>query len=187
MFRWWFWWHSVEAARYTLWFPWNHVSALAQNRDVLTAPGLTDEQRYIGNTHNIDEYIGGDLQKIAISFVDPGELGIDAAAMPAAGIHASACGHVYLRRPRLHSATMVHLVRDTDEGFELRSRYWLGDRISLGRGNRALDLDQLAGTLGLKARLAGERLAFEQLLHDQIEFTHLADILPGLYAEFGPG
>ena len=37
MFRWWFWWHSVEAARCTLWFPWNHVSALAQNRDVLTA------------------------------------------------------------------------------------------------------------------------------------------------------
>ncbi|ANI93302.1 DAPG hydrolase family protein [Dietzia timorensis] len=187
MLRWWFWWHSVEAARYTLWFPWNHVSALAQNRDVLTAPGLTDEQRYIGNTHNIDEYIGADLQKIAISFVDPGELGIDAAAMPAAGIHASACGHVYLRRPWLYSATMVHLVRDTDEGFELRSRYRLGDRISLGRGNRALDLDRLAGTLGLKARLAGGRLAYEQLLHDQIEITHLAGILPGLYAEFGPG
>ena len=108
-------------------------------------------------------------------------------AMAAADIHASACGHVYLRRPRLHSATMVHLVRDTDDGFELRSRYWLGDRISLGRGDRPLGLDRLAGALGLKARLAGERLAYEQLLHDQIEFTHLAGILPGLFAEFGPG
>lgn len=177
----------MEAARYTLWFPWNHVSALAQNRDVLTAPGLTDEQRYIGNTHHVDEYIGGDLQKIAIRFVDPGELGIDTAALPAAGIHGIACGHVYLRRPWLHSATMVHLIRDTEEGFELRSRYRLGDRISIGLGNRTLDLDRITATLGLKSRLADERLAYEQLLHDQIEFTHLAGILPGLFAEFGPG
>ncbi len=187
MFRWWFWWHSVEAARYTLWFPWNHISAIAQDRDVLTAPSLTDAQRYIGNTHHVDEYIGPELMKIAIRFVDPGELGIDTNAMAGAGVSGSACGHVYLRRPWLHSATMVHLIRDTDDGFELRSRYWLGDKLALGRGRARLSIDRLASSAGLKARVAGERLAYEQLLHDQIEFTHLAGILPDLYAEFGPG
>jgi len=186
MFRWWFWWHSVEAARYTLWFPWNHVSALAQDRGVLTAPGLTDEQRYIGNSHVIDEYIGADLQKITIDFVPPGELGIDEGALAGAGIHGSACGYVSLRTPGLRCATMVHLIRDTDDGFELRSRYFLADHLVLGRGNRTLDIDKLVPA-SAKTRFAGERLAYEQLLHDQIEFTHLASFLPDLYAEFGPG
>jgi hypothetical protein len=27
MYAWWFWWHSVEPARYTLWYPYNHTSA----------------------------------------------------------------------------------------------------------------------------------------------------------------
>jgi 2,4-diacetylphloroglucinol hydrolase len=33
--------------------------------------------------------------------------------------------------------------------------------------------------------MAGERVAYEQLLHDQIEFTHLATFLPELWSEFG--
>ena len=186
MFRWWFWWHSVEAARYTLWFPWNHVSALARNRDVLTAPGLSDEQRYLGDSHVIDEYIGAELQRITIDFVAPGELGIDQNALAGADIHGSACGYVSLRKPGIRCATMVHLIRDTDDGFELRSRYFLADHLVLGRGRTALDIDK-AVPAPMKARLAGERLAYEQLLHDQIEFTHLAGLLPDLYAEFGPG
>lgn len=185
MFRWWFWWHSVEAARYTLWFPWNHVSAIAQNRDVLTAPGLSDTERYVGNTHRIDEYIGADLQKILIHFVSPSELGLDEGAMAAADVHGSASGYVYLRTPRLRAATMVHLTRDTDDGFELRSRYFLADHLTLGQ-NRAIDLDRFVPA-PVKTRLVGERLAYEQLLHDQIEFTHLASFLPDLYREFGPG
>jgi hypothetical protein len=30
-------------------------------RCVLTAPGLTHEQCYIGTTHHVDEYIGADV------------------------------------------------------------------------------------------------------------------------------
>jgi hypothetical protein len=37
----------------------------------------------------------------------------------------------------------------------------------------------------MRRRLAGARVGYEQLLHDQIEFTHLATFLPELYAEFG--
>jgi hypothetical protein len=38
----------------------------------------------------------------------------------------------------------------------------------------------------MRRKLAGARVGYEQLLHDQIEFTHLATFLPELYAEFGP-
>ena len=43
MFQWWFWWHSVEPARYALWSPYSHVSAAPVDRHVLTAPGLSHE------------------------------------------------------------------------------------------------------------------------------------------------
>jgi hypothetical protein len=39
--------------------------------------------------------------------------------------------------------------------------------------------------LGVKRRMAGARVAYEQLLHDQIEFTHLSTFLADLHAEFG--
>jgi hypothetical protein len=34
--------------------------------------------------------------------------------------------------------------------------------------------------------MAGERVAYGQLLHDQIEFTNLSTFLPELYRPFGP-
>jgi len=184
MYRWWFWWHSVEPARYTLWYPFNHIQATPVDRSVLTAPGLTHEQRYIGNTHHVDEYIGPDLVQIAIRFVDPAELGFDTGRFEGAGIVGHACARVALRRLNLEAATMVHLARRTADGFELRSRYWIGHNVSLTAGGRSLSLDSVASRLRIKPRMAGLRVAYEQLLHDQIEFTHLSTILAGLYGEF---
>jgi 2,4-diacetylphloroglucinol hydrolase len=185
MFRWWFWWHSFEPERYTLWYPWNHVSVRRKDLAAASAPGLSHEQRYIGSTHIITEYIGPDRMKIEITFVDPASWGFDVARFAAAGISGHACGDVFLQPIRLRAGTMVHLIRDTDDGFELRSRYWLADRPSISVAGRELNLSLPATLLGIKRRLAGERVGYEQLLHDQIEFTHLASFLPKIYAEFG--
>lgn len=38
----------------------------------------------------------------------------------------------------------------------------------------SVPVDGVAASLGRKRRLAGERVAYEQRLHDQIEFTHLS-------------
>ena len=187
MYEWWFWWHSVEPARYTLWYPFNHIRAMPVDRSVLTQPGLTHEQRYVGNTHHVDEYIGPDLVRIAIRFVDPADLGFDTSRFAAAGIVGHACARVALRRPNLEAVTMVHLARRTDDGIEQRSRYWIGHDVTLTAAGRTLSLDALASTLGVKSRMAGLRVAYEQLLHDQIEFTHLSTILAGLYGEFSRG
>ena len=186
MFRWWFWWHSVEPARYTLWYPHNHIQANPVDRSVLTAPGLSDEERYVGTTHHVDEYIGPDLVKIAISFVDPAEMGFDTARFEAAGIVGHACARVSLRRPELAAVTMVHLARETEDGFELRSRYWIGHDLTLRVFGLEASLDAAAASLGVKRALSGERVAYEQYLHDQIEFTHLSTFLAELYGEFGP-
>ena len=185
MYRWWFWWHAVEPARYTLWYPTNHIAAHPVDRSVLTAPGLTHEQRYVGTTHHVDEYIGPDLVKVAISFVDPAELGFDTSRFAEAGIVGHACARVSLRQPRLEVVTMVHLARETADGIEQRSRYWIGHRPRLHAFHRTVDVDTAATKLGLKRRLAGARVAYEQLLHDQIEFTHLSTFLAELHGEFG--
>ena len=183
MYQWWFWWHAVEPARYTLWYPTNHIAAIPLDRRVLTAPGLTHEQRYVGTTHHVDEYIGPDLVQIAITFVEPAELGFDTGRFREAGIVGHACARVSFRRPRLEVVTMVHLARQTPDGIEQRSRYWIGHQPRLHAFGRSIDLDIPATKLGIKRRLAGERVAYEQFLHDQIEFTHLSTFLADLHTE----
>jgi hypothetical protein len=185
MYSWWFWWHSVEPARYTLWYPYNHIAAHPVNRAVLTEPGLTHEQRYVGNIHHVDEYIGSELLRIAIRFLDPAELGFDTSRFGAAGIVGHACARVSLRDLPLEVVTMVHLARATPDGIEQRSRYWIGHDAKLKVFGRKLSVDKIGAALGTKKRMAGKRVAYEQLLHDQIEFTHLATFLPQIFREFG--
>jgi hypothetical protein len=185
MYKWWFWWHSVEPARYTLWYPHNHIAAHPQDRDVLTRPGLSHEERYVGTTHHVDEYIGSELVRIAIRFVDPAELGLDTSLFEEAGIVGHACARVSLREAPLEVVTMVHLARKTAEGIEQRSRYWIGHDVKLRILGRKMSVDAAGAALGIKRRMAGERVAYEQILHDQIEFTHLSTFLPELWREFG--
>jgi 2,4-diacetylphloroglucinol hydrolase len=185
MYAWWFWWHSVEPARYTLWYPYNHIRARPLNREVLTTRGLRHEERYVGNTHHVDEYIGSELVRIAIRFVDPAELGFDTSRFAEAGIVGHACARVSLRDVPLEVVTMVHLARATADGIEQRSRYWIGHDAKLRLFGTKLSVDKLGAALGTKRRMAGVRVAYEQLLHDQIEFTHLATFLPDIWSEFG--
>lgn len=187
MLSWWFWWHAVEPARYALWYPFNHVSARSAATDRLTARGLSHQQRYIGTTHHVIEYIGASKVDIRIEFVDPAELGMDTTRFSDAGVVAHACAHVHLTRPPARVATMLHLARATDDGFELRSRYWIGDRVILRAARRSVSVDRILDRTPIRRRLAGATVAYEQLLHDQIEFTHLSTFLADVHAEFGEG
>jgi hypothetical protein len=78
----------------------------------------------------------------------------------------------------------VHLARRTDDGFELRSRYWIGHDITLRAFGRSVPLDGVAAGLGIRRRLGGERAAYEHLHHHLIEFTHLSTFLAAIYREF---
>lgn len=186
MYSWWFWWHAVESARYTLWYPHNHVSVQPQKPEVLTQPGLTHEQRYVNTTHHVGEYIGPEFLRVAIRFVEPGELGLDQSRFAEAGIVGHACARVGLLGTGLEAVTMIHLARETEHGIEQRSRYWIGHNPQLQTPLGKLPLEPVA-LPAVKRKLAGARVGYEQLLHDQIEFTHLGTFLPDLYREFGPG
>ncbi len=186
MFSWWFWWHAVEPERYSLWYPYNHVSACSLSPELLTKPGLSHQERYIGTTHLVTEYIGPQRVEITISFVDPSYYGFDVSCFAEANIVSHACGEVWLQKPSIRIGTMIHLVRRVDDDIEVRSRYWLADSVKMKVPliGYELSLDGLAQTFGLKSRLAGLSVGYEQLLHDQIEFTNLASFLPEIYRRF---
>ncbi|MFB7214109.1 DAPG hydrolase family protein [Streptomyces sp. NPDC056255] len=65
---------------------------------------------------------------------------------------------------------MLHLVRTTADGSELRSRY------IFDRGKTCSTDEERAEALGF---------AYEMLLHDQTEFTHLSTFLASIHQEFG--
>jgi 2,4-diacetylphloroglucinol hydrolase len=185
MLSWWFWWHAVEPARYTLWYPYNHVRVRSSSPERLTQPGLGHAERYLGTSHHVVEYIGPKKVDILIDFIDPAELGMDTSRFDDAGIVAHACAHVRSTRPRARIVTMLHLARATRDGLELRSRYWIGDDVRLEVAGRQVRPERLLDGSRLRRRLAGAAVGYEQLLHDQIEFTHLSSFLARIHGEFG--
>jgi 2,4-diacetylphloroglucinol hydrolase len=166
MFQWWFWWHSVEPERYALWYPYCHVSVEAKNKAVLTQPGLTHEQRYVGNTHILTEYLNDRKNKIEITFLDPAELGFDTSRFKEAKIVASACGIVTLQNPNAEFCTMVHLARQTENGLELRSRYYIGHNMHLHLLGMRLRINKKLANFILKMQGVNIQTAYEQVMHD---------------------
>ncbi|MFE9252769.1 DAPG hydrolase family protein [Streptomyces sp. NPDC007088] len=192
MWDWWFGWHSNETARYKLWYPDAHqFSALGEDRSADRA--LTDRQRYVDNVSYVDEYVGGSLQRLAIRFTDPTRLGFDE---PAPG-HAVICARVGLSQYPVAQGWLVHQVRPTTDGAEMRSRFFLDDTQVLdlpghsvpGRG-AALLTKRAARKLGnsalphLGGRALGPTFGQDLMYHCGAEMNHLASFLPQLHEEF---
>ncbi|MET7397151.1 hypothetical protein ABZS66_27075 [Dactylosporangium sp. NPDC005572] len=181
MLAWWFWWFTGEDERYILWHPYTRVGVGMKDRDALTRPGLTHEQRYIGNTAWTVEYVGASRVKAGTHFVKPADWGLDGTRFAEAGIGASVLGELMTNGLRV--GRMLRLAREIEGGFELRTRFWIGDRVLLGRNG--LDIGPALRALGLKKSLVTDMTAYEQFANDQAGMTHLARLLPSLYREFG--
>lgn len=192
MWDWWFGWHSTDSARYKLWHPDAHQFA-AIGEDRSTDRTLTDRQRYHDNVSYVDEYIGSRLNRLAIRFVDPGTLGFEDAVGTT-----HICAHVGTSQVPVGIGWLVHQVRPTDHGCEMRSRF------ALGHGG-LLDIPAHSTSMPALARLmtnpvgrlvsgpvvsvasrysASDRLGHDLLHHCATEMNHLATFLPELYAEF---
>ncbi len=180
MWDWWFGWHSVESARYKLWHPQAHgFCALAEDRT--TARGLSDRQRYVGNVSYVDEWIGDQLQQLAIAFHDPVAAGFE---VPAG--HTVVLGRVGSSIAPLDLGWLAHQVRPVSGGVEMRSRFYLNVP-----GVRSVDAGQAFCAV---ARGVGDTVtqplpfpvtfARKLLRHCGEEMNHLASFLPRLHARF---
>lgn len=160
---------------------------------LLERDDLPHRQRWLGSTHAVGEFIGDRWVGVRIEFREPGDLfGLGASweELRAAGCEAAVCGVLWDARLPLKVGEMVHLWwRRGGEGgghLELQSRYYLGHEVCVDvLGLFRVSVDRLGGWLGIKRVLAGDKVAYEQFLHDQTEFTNLASFLPDLYREFG--
>lgn len=177
MWDWWFGWHGSDARRYKLWHPRAHVSAQWKDDSRITgSAGRGTDGRYVGRTSLVQEYIGSDYAKIGISFVEPSVLGIDPAAL---GDSVAVCARVGSIELPVDIGWLVHYIRPTAGGSEMRSRFWKGGpHVAVRGGNRLTDN---AVRLLVARQLPDPR---DLIVHCAQEMNHLAAFLPALHARF---
>lgn len=171
MWSWWFGWHGCDARRYKLWHPRAHVAA--RWRDGGSGPG------YIGRTSLVEEYLGSQFTRAAISFVPPASIGLDEGRLNGA---VAICARVGSGDLPVDVGWLVHHVRPTAWGSEMRSRFWMGGRHVALRGRTSVANRVLAPVA--ERQLPDPR---DLLVHCAQEMNHLAGFLPGLYRTFAAG
>ncbi len=185
MIDWWFGWHGIETERYKLWHPQAHLFSQTRYQRTELA-GLTDRQKYIGNTAYVDEYVGPEVFRLAISFRHPRELGLDQEAFKDAGVSTAICARVGFSDRPIDSGYLIHLMRDTANGCEMRSRFWMGE-LHLRSLPERNPVDRLLDSSLIRRRVIPNRLGRDLLIHCAEEMNHLASFLPNLFEQESRG
>ena len=192
MWDWWFGWHSTQSSRYKLWHPEAHI-ATGVGEDRSQMQGITDRQKYIENVSYIDEYIGDEYSRLTVRFADPQKQGFPPSGPGETTILAR--GGAY--EAPVGFAWLVHQIRQTEDGCEMRSRFILNvtELFKLPAHSVTTPVGKLLTTrpvnalaAGIFRRLKGAKLhgfCPALLYHCAQEMNHLASILPDLYEEFG--
>lgn len=175
MFDWWFAWHSLEDLRYKIWDPDDHFYARADNRAHVLDKTLPMRERTWGVNHEVLEDIGPGPDTLIIEFRNPAELGFAAEKIgtPACATMMTGNGHSPEGSKNKVAAVMTHFVRTLDKGIELRSRFWIGYQIINSQPVKVIPDGMTIPEIVPKGLFA----------HNLKEFTHLATILPLVYAE----
>ena len=162
MFQWWFGWHGSDSRRYKLWHPRAHVSAQWSDGG--------GDGSYVGRTSLVGEYLGSSFSRPAIQFVEPATLGLTGVAI---------CARLGSSDIPVDVGWLVHHVRPTADGAEMRSRFWMGGRHVTLRAPTSL-ADRILRPVAAR-QLPDPR---DLMVHCAQEMNHLADFLPALYRRF---
>lgn len=164
MFDFWFAWHGLESMRYKIWNRDQHYYCQTMNPERALDKSLSLKERYWDTTHDIEEDCNMGKQHIRIHFCNPLELGFDPEKLKAFDGTIVCSG----------GGNMVHFVRPTKNGCELRTRFWFGYKLENGKYSKAFPEGMVFPLQPVKALLT----------HNMKEFANLASILPEVYAEF---
>lgn len=174
MFDWWFAWHSLEDLRYRIWDPEDHFYARTQNREKVLDSSLSMRERTWGTKHVVLEDIGPGPDDLILEFESPDTFGYDISKIGTEYCGSMMCanGHGPVQGKGA-TAVMTHMVREVEGGIELRSRFWIGYQIINRQAVKVIP-DGISVPVEVPKGL---------FAHNLKEFTHLAHILPKLYAE----
>lgn len=174
MWDWWFGWHSSQDLRYKLWHPSAHLSARWQDGE--------SHIGYVGRTSIVVEYIGENLLEAAVRFKSPLNFGFshETVGRPDKAVYICAkLGHPTLP---VDYGYLVHQVRATPDGAEMRSRFFLGGQfVSV---NKTGKLATIALEVLKKLKKLPQNFAHDLMHHCAEEMNHLAAVLPRLYARY---
>lgn len=185
MMQWWMAWHPLEQIRYRIWNPFCHHSIAVSDadRDYILDPNVPLAKKSQNVIHFVVEDIGGGPQNILIYFLDHSKMnGIDDAKLAAS--HQTVFGghgivsDATTKKGVLNKAPtiMMHFCRETADGVEFRTRFWMGYR-----WNKGIPMCVLPPHVKIP-EFVPMGLAF----HNVEEYSHLASILPDVYKVFGP-
>ena len=173
MFLWWFTDYLQTTQHYKMWHPEDHVWMQWENKKV---------GEIIGSHHLVHEYIGGDMMKLRIQFISPGEiLGYD----PNDKNIVVLCAKVGLLGMNLNIAEMCHVVQKKVWGSELRSIFWLGvfsDQSPETYLDRFI-FSWLANNFVVRKFTVSKSEGLALQKHCSEEMTYLAEFLPTLYQQ----
>ena len=170
MVRWWFSDFLQTTEHYNWWHPKDHVWMDWENKK----PGENT-----GSSHLVHEYVGGELSKLRIQFVNSAEFfGYEVNDENTFVI----CARVGLLEEDINIAKMCHVVRNTADGAEMRTRFWLG-HVAKREGNNTISSIQgfIGNTALVRLFVLDKQLAEDLKRHAQEEMKYLADLLPTLY------
>jgi len=170
MVRWWFSDFLQTTEHYNLWHPKDHVWMDWENKKL---------GKNTGSSHLVHEYIGGELSKLRIQFVNSAEFfGHEVNDENTFVI----CARVGLLEEDINIAKMCHVVRNTVDGAEMRTRFWLG-HVAKREGNKTISSIQgFIGNTALARLFVLDKQSAEDLKrHAKEEMKYLADLLPSLY------
>ncbi len=146
MVEWFFGHYLKDTETYKQWDPRAH---LRFEWDDNWSPG-----HYVGASHYGEEWLAGEVLKFTVKFDDPAKF-FDTSRFKEANVGAVICGEGFLP-DNTPDGRVIHFVRDTEYGCEIRSRFWIYKGTeTIGRGH---------------------------MEHCLSEMGYLADLLPGLYA-----
>jgi len=168
MFDFWFAWHGLEDLRYKIWDREDHYFARTRNREKALDKSLSMKERYWDTVHDVDENCGLGKEHIIIGFRNPADIGFDPEKLK------DFKGTIVCSGSADAPVIMCHFLRPTENGCELRTRFWFGYSIIDGKPKKILPDGAQFPLEPVKALLN----------HNIKEFTNLAAILPEVYAEF---
>jgi len=170
MVRWWFLNFLNTTEHYKWWHPNDHVWMDWENK----IPG-----EIIGASHLVHEYIGGELSKLRIQFVNPAEFfGYN----PNDENTFVICARAGMLDIEINIAKMCHIVKNNESGSEMRSRFWLG-HVASREGNQTIpSITGFIGNMAISRLFAVSKKDAEDLKrHAKEEMSFLAKLLPSLY------